>query len=91
MKTMYFGIITNGDMKAIKAIAFDSNRERDAAWEAVREVRHGGCKPEPYMWMVNVTIDEKTLEVVTIKDYGINMSESMYQALYSELDDRGIN
>lgn len=90
MKTMYFGIITDGDMKAIKAIAFGSNSERDAAWEAVRAVRHGGCTPSPYMWMVNVTIDQQTLEVVNIKDYGIDMSESMYQALYSELDDRGI-
>lgn len=86
---MYFGIITDGDMKAIRAIAFDSNKERDAAWEAVRAVRHGGCTPNPYMWMINVTIDEKTLEIVNIKDYGIDMSESMYQALYLELDYRG--
>lgn len=91
MKTMYFGIITDGYMKAIKAIVFNTNGERDAAWESVRAVRHGGCTPSPYMWMVNVTIDQQSKEVVNIKDYGIDMSESMYQALYSELDDMGSN
>lgn len=90
MKTKYFGIVTDNNMKAIKAMAFHSDAEREAAWEAVRELRHGGCTPSPFMWAVNVIVDEKTLEVVNIKDYGIDMSESMYLALYATLKDMGI-
>lgn len=90
MKTMYFGIITDDEMKAIKAIAFDSNKERDAAWKTVRALRYGGCTPKPYMWIVNVIIDENTLEVVKIDNCGAYITESMHIALYNTLNDLGI-
>lgn len=90
MKTMYFGIITDIEMKAIKAIAFDTNSERDAAWKAVRAVRYGGCNPKPYMWLIDVIIDEKTLEVADIKNLGAYMTKSMYLAIYDTLEDLGI-
>lgn len=87
---MYFGIITDIELKAIKAIAFDTNSERNAAWGAVRALRYGGCTPKPYMWMIDVTIDEKTLKVVHINNCGAYMTKSMYLALYDTLEDLDI-
>lgn len=90
MKTMYFGIITDIEMKAIKAIAYDTNSERNAAWKTVKALRYSGSTPKIYMWMIDVTIDEKTLEVANINNCGAYMTKSMYIAIYDTLEELNI-